>query len=631
MIDPLPVHLYAWSGGRPPSPPGPRRGTLAAVASAAVPVVVLLLLLLVSGSLRAQAVADSAWNAGDLERAAELYEARLGADSTDVRALHRLALIRAWNERFDESLRLFDRLLELDPDNLEAMRDRGRVLGWSGDLDAAVDVLDRVLSRQRDELLALQARATFRGWQGDVSGALADYERIQALSPGDRSAGLQRARLLSFADSLDRSAAVYDSLLREDPDNREARLGLARVLSWDGRLDCAEVVYRGLVDDRPTDVEVLGGLARVLSWRGELGASERVWRRALERDPDDVDALLGLARTLRWEGREAAALEPLRRAREAAPGNADVERERGWVDAGLSPRLEPTAVYEGDSDDNRIYTARLRGAVRIVPRLELGIETYGRRARNRTPEPDLERESAGGLMELALQLEPGWWIGAGGGVTLTEEGTRQTEIPSWRARVSTPRHEAVSAGLRFRREALDLTARLVDRAVVIEELSLSLLVSPPGSGWRIRGSAAPARYEADARNERLAGSLALERQLSSSWTLGVSGRAFGFDEDLNDGYFDPDFYGLAELLVRWERYTESWRFVAEAAPGGQQVGSDGEITGAFRLTGRLGHLFAPGRELSLTGAFSSTGLQSFSTGDADYRYGRVSLGLRWAF
>lgn len=626
MTDRLPVHLYGWSPCRTPS--RPRTGALAGAVAAAS---LLVLLLLVPASLRGQAAADSAWSAGDLERAAELYEARLEADSSDVRALHRLALIRAWNERFDESLRLFDRLLELDPDNLEAMRDRGRVLGWSGDLDAAVDVLDRVLARQRDETLALEARATFRGWQGDVSGALADYERIQTLSPEDRSVGLQRARLLSFADSLDRSAAVYDSLLREDPENREARLGLARVLSWDGRLDSAEVVYRGRVEDEPTDTEALGGLARVQSWQGKLGASERTWRRALNYDPEDVDALLGLARTLRWEGRHAAALEPLRRARQAAPDNADVQRERRWIDAGLSPRLEPSAVYEGDSDDNRIYTARLRGALRIVPRLELGVETYGRRARNRAPDPDLERESAGGLMELALQLEPGWWIGAGGGVTVTEEGAREEEIPSWRARVSTPRHQPVSAGLRYRREALDLTARLVDRAVVLEELSLSLTVNPPGSGWRIRGSAAPAWYEADARNERMAGSLAVERQLSSSWTLGLSGRAFGFDENLNDGYFDPDFYGLAELLVRWERYTESWRFVAEAAPGGQQVGSDGEITGAFRLTGRLGYLFAPGRELSLGGAFSSTGLQSFSTGDADYRYGRVSLGLRWAF
>lgn len=617
----LPVHLYTWTLRR--AARKARTLGLAAVAAVA--------LLLAPGVLHGQAAADSAWNAGDLERAGELYESHLRTDSTDVRALHRLALIRAWNERFDESLELFERVLELDPDNVTAMRDRGRVLGWSGDLDAAVEALDRVLARERDELLALQARASFRGLQGDVSGALTDYERIQALSPEDRSVGLERARLLSFADSLDRSAALYDSLLREDPDNRDARLGLARVLSWDGRLDSAEAVYGGMVERDPQDPEALAGLARILGWQGRLGASEQAWRRALERSPDDVDALLGLARTLRWQGREAAALEPLSRARRLGPDDPDVERERRWIDAALSPRLEPSATYEGDSDQNRIYTAGLDASFRIVPRLQLSVQTYGRSARNRSPDPDLERESAGGSMELALQLEPGWWIGAGGGFTVLEDGARDEEISSWRARVSTPRHEPVSLGLTYRREALDLTARLLERSVTVEELSLSLVVDPPGSGWRIRGSAAPAFYRAETRNERWAGSLAVERRLGASWTLGVSGRAFGFDEDLDDGYFDPDLYGLAELLVRWESYSETWRFSAEAAPGGQKVGSDGEVTGAFRLNGRLGYLFAPGRELSLTGAFSSTGLQSFSTGDADYRYGRVGLGMRWAF
>lgn len=588
-------------------------------------------LLLLARPLAGQAAADSAWNAGDLERASELYEERLATDSTDLRALHRLALVRAWDQDFEASLELFAKLLELDPDHRTALRDRARVLGWSGRNDRALDELDRVLARERDDALALEARAHFRRQSGDLSGALEDYGRLSALRAGDPDVDLQRARLLSWQSRLDESVDLYDSLTRARPEDREIRLELARVLSWAGRLDSTLVVYRGVLEEEPEEIDAIEGVARVLGWRGDLRASERSWRRALEVSDESADAHLGLARTLRWQGRPAAARSAWRRARALAPENDAVRAEERWLDAVLGPFARPRYVYEGDSDGNRIHTASLNGGFHLVPRFTLGYDVYGRRASNEsgaTP-GDVERETAGGLLEAGLQLEPGWWLRAGGGVSYTDGG-RDDEIAAWRASLASPGHMPFAFVLSYRREPLDLTRQLVENGVRREAIDLRT-VWTMGRDWRLVASGSPARYSGTETNDRWTALLSLDHDLSGSWRLGVTGRGFGFERDLNEGYFDPDLYLLAELNVRWQAHPGDWQLALEVDPGVQQIGEDGDASATVRTSGSIGYRFAPGRQLDVSGAFSSTGLQSFSTADADYRYGRVSAALRWGF
>src|SRR5258708_37768521 len=55
-------------------------------------------LLLLGAPLAAQhPAADSAWAPGRYAQARALYETALAADSTDPRALHRLAILNAWD------------------------------------------------------------------------------------------------------------------------------------------------------------------------------------------------------------------------------------------------------------------------------------------------------------------------------------------------------------------------------------------------------------------------------------------------------------------------------------------------------------------------------------------------------
>jgi tetratricopeptide (TPR) repeat protein len=592
-----------------------------------------ILLLAWAAPARAQDAADRAWAAGDIAAATPLYEARLAADSSDATALHRVALIRAWAERYDESLALFDRLVRVDPRNREARVDRARVLAWRGDPAAAVLALDPLLAEDPGFLPALQARAQFESWAGDYDEALATYGRIQEISPDDRTIGLSRARVLSWASRFDAAVAAYDSLLRENPRDTEALLGLGTVLAWASRLDSAEAVYQRALELEPTNVEARRGLARTAAWSGRLVAAERRWRGVIANDPNDATAWVGLSQTLRWQGRDAAALRAAERAVAVAPTDRDAREALRWARQTVSPRASGSYVSEWDSDGNEIGTTSVSAASRpLGPSAELRLDLYRRLATDESS--PAEWSSIGVAGTAVLQVEPGWNVSGTLG-TSSYDLDDVDPIPTYRLGVSSPRRNPVRASVGYAHYALDGTALLIQREVYLDELSVGASWTP-ARRWTVSGNAGTAQFtgrESGEENRRVNGSLAVARRVTGPLTLGVSVRSFGFERDLSDGYFDPDFYGLAELTARWLREWRHWHVNAEVAPGMQQVRSDGDPSGSFRGEGSLAYVLSPGRQIVLTGVFANAGISQLSPGgdSADYRYRAVSLSGYWTF
>jgi len=586
---------------------------------------------------RAQDAADRAWAAGDVSTAERLYAARLAADSNDVRALHRLGLVRAWHGRYDEALALLDRAIRLDPNDEERQVDRARILAEKGDPAAGARSLEPLLQRDPGYLPALQARAQFLSWAGDFDASLRTYGRILEITPGDRRVGLDRARVLTWASRFGASRAAYDSLLRRDPNDHDALLGLAQALSWAGQLDSAEVVYRRLLAINSGDVEGMNGLARTAAWRGSLLEAERRWRQALARHPDDAAALVGLSQTLRWEGRDAAALDAARRAVQAAPTDRDARTELQWALLPTRPRVGPGASYESDSDGNRISTLSAGAGFRPDPRVELRADAYWREARQLAavvPDGTLRGTSRGGALTLRTQLEPGWTLTGGAGVSQTDRAGEDARA-SWRGAISTPGRYPVTATAAYSHVPLDATAVLIQRDVDVDELNLSLQLVP-AQGWVVSAGGGGADFHGGVSgetNRRTNGNLAVTRRFARFFTLGAAGRAFGFDKDLSDGYFDPDLYWIGEALGRVGRDWRRWGVSAEVAPGVQQVGKGGDRSATLRTTGGVTLTVAPGRSIGLSAAYANAGLQRLSPTDAGggYRYTAFSLSGSWAF
>jgi tetratricopeptide (TPR) repeat protein len=549
----------------------------------------------------------------------------LEADPNDGVALHRVALMRAWVGAYDEAHRFFERLLAAEPDNFDARVDRARVWAWAGETGRALDAVDDVLDESPGYTPALEARALFEAWAGRYEESLTTYDQLLAIAPDNEAARRQQGIVLSWASRSDASRAVYDALLALDPGDTDARMGLARTLAWADDLDGAITEYDRVLAVDPEHVEALQGKGRTLGWANRLVEGEQVLRRAVALDEGNVASLVGLAQLLRWQDRNAAAKEVLLRAETLSPTDGDVREQLRQIDLITSPAASPALVWEDDSDGNRMLTTQLSAAVYPTTRLAVRADAY-RRSLETGP---LVRSAWGATATANYQFEPGWTLSAGAGGTDSDGAGTQSSVAYRLGLTSPPRHPFV-AGLAFESTALDATAVLAETGVRMTGGTVTGRWMPDPR-WRIDMAMGRARFDGTQNNDRTSGFLSVSRRLSRLFTVGGSARAFAFEEDLADGYFDPDFYGIGELTGRLLHQTAPWSFLLELAPGVEKVTSDGDPSATLRGSARVGYRIASGRELSLSAGYSSTGLQSFTSGASDYRYTAVILGMSWVF
>ena len=150
--------------------------------------------------------ADAAFKRGDYRGARAAYERVLAADSTNVRALHQLAILDSWSGKLARSLERLGRLRRLVPADQDIMVDQARVLAWAGRTQASEALYDSVLARSPGRTDALAGRARAVAWRGDLA----------------------------------RAERLWREALTLHPDDAELLIGLAQTLYWKGQPGLAE-------------------------------------------------------------------------------------------------------------------------------------------------------------------------------------------------------------------------------------------------------------------------------------------------------------------------------------------------------------------------------------------------------
>jgi tetratricopeptide (TPR) repeat protein len=484
------------------------------------------------------------------------------------------------------------------------------------------------LAADSNDQRALHRLALIFAWSGRYAPSVALFDRLVAIAPENVEARRDRARVLSWKGDLRASADAYAAILTQRPADRATALGLAQVLSWSNRLDSSSAVYRALLQRDPGDREALKGLARVRSWSGDLRGAEASWRDAVAADGADAEARAGLAQVLRWQGRLPAAAREVAALPGPAHDSADARREQREVGAAIGPRTSGSATHERDSDGNRILTLAAAAGWRPLLPVDAVVSGY-RRWTSVAGSGFADRTAAGVRLDARVTLDPGWALFGGVGRSWSDAPGAPGHT-SWSVGAATPARQPLGLSVTLSRVPLDASVLLIDRGVVVSDLSLTARFEPV-SPWSASLTASRATFEGTAPNRRLLGTATLTRRLPGRWAAGAVARAFGFQHDLGDGYFDPDFYGLAEAFLRWRPVVRGWEVSVEAAPGLQQVGSGGKIGATARAGGRMSRPFGPGREIGLGALFMTTGIQSFATGAANYRYFAVTLSGSWSF
>ena len=140
--------------------------------------------------------AEDAFGRGDLRAARAGYEAVLRQDSTNVRALYRLAVLDSWDGKLQRSLDRFVLLRRLEPIDPDIMVAQARVLAWAG-------------QNRRSELL---------------------YDSVLVRAPGRSDALAGRARAVAWAGDLERAERLWREALDAHPADAEIVIGLAQTL-----------------------------------------------------------------------------------------------------------------------------------------------------------------------------------------------------------------------------------------------------------------------------------------------------------------------------------------------------------------------------------------------------------------
>jgi thioredoxin-like negative regulator of GroEL len=465
-------------------------------------------------------------------------------------------------------------------------------------------------------------------WDTQYDESLTLFDHLLAISPENVDARIDRARVLAWAGRFGASIEAFETTLQRFPGHRQTLLGLGLALAWANRLDSAIAIYDRLLATDSTDLEAWHGLARATAWRGDLVRAEHFWHEALARDEGNADSWIGLSQTLRWQSRPDAARAALEHVPPGSRSTRSYVEEDRWIGAAIDPRLVPTVIFEFDSDDNTITTITLRGGFRLLPRMQLGLETYLRFA-----DWDvswIEPRTAWGAVVTAQRLfEPGWTVGLGIGAS-GSNGTEASVEPALRMNIASPGRYPVGGTLTLNRSALDATALLIENSVTYADANLGLRAQP-SPGWSLEAGGGFARFSGSEPNRRIAGYVAATRRIAPPLSAAARLRVFGFQKDLQDGYFDPDFYLHGELIGRWQPLRGPWHVTVEAAPGAEQVGSAGSLHAAFRVLGQIAYDLAPGRQVGFAALYSNAGLQAFATGEEGYRYFALTLSGSWVF
>ena len=582
---------------------------------------------------RLGARAEIAMQAGRFDDAVATYDRLLAIEPDNVAALEGKARSAAFSESYASAVATYDRLMQVSPSPDLYRLERARVLAWNGQYDQALRAVDAVLSEEPTNLEALEAKALYSSWAGRFDESATAYDRL-AGSSRDAAVehALPRARVLAGDEQYQRAIEAYSEILRRDPGNRDALVGLAQVLSFTNQFDSASAVYARVVERDPSDLEARTGQANLANWTGDIARAEGLWRALVEEtSPASPDHIVGLASNLRQQGKYGEARSMLRDAASRYPDHSGIRDELGLVETAAAPQVTPSFTYVSDSDENRNTSLGMNATVQLGGPFELRV-AGNRRDLQQENRPELDRQTIDGQLVLGARVGPGWLVTGGVGVWQPESDGDDRAV-TVAAGIANPIWMTFRAGLDYSRSVFDATALVVQDPVEVDEVQLNM-GRRIGSTGAWSANLAGASYHGTEDNTRWGGATQLSFQMTPWLAAGPAVRAFGFQKDLDDGYWDPDSYAAFEVPVTVGPTQGAFRPSLQGAWGydrKDQAGVEDPWNTHWRVQAGVAYTLGPRRQLDVMGVYASSGVQLSDVAASDYEYRAIRVVFAWAF
>jgi len=223
-----------------------------------------------------------AYQAGDLETAADLIGKAIAIHSTGTSYYVNLGTVLQGQGKLDEAVALYRHALTLKPNLTEIHVNLGNVLLAQGGLNESVACFERALALKPDSAEAHNNLGNALQSQGKLDEAMESFERALAIKPDYAEAHYNMGSVRRAQDRLDDSIACYRLALAIRPDYPEAHYNLGNVFREQGKLDAALAQYGIALTQRPDYAQAGFGEALAQLLQGDFAIGwqnyERRWK-----------------------------------------------------------------------------------------------------------------------------------------------------------------------------------------------------------------------------------------------------------------------------------------------------------------------------------------------------------------
>jgi tetratricopeptide (TPR) repeat protein len=325
--------------------------------------------------------------AGDLQKAADLYGTVLQAEPHNADVLHVLGLMAYQCGQYERALEFVSTAIALDGARAPYHNSLAAIHRARGELNLAVTSYVTALRLQPDCVEVHNNLGVCLMELGSLSEAVQCYQAALRLRPDYADAHNNLGNLLLSQGHLAAAAACFRQAVRCQPNLATAHNNLGNVLRQQDKFDEAIVHYQHALRGQPNAAIVHNNLGLTLEAQGKLDQAIHHYREAVRLQPDLAAAHNSLGNVLRQKGDFAQALVHYQHALRGQPDAAVV-----YNNLGIAFRAQGKL---DEAIDN------YRQAIRLEPNLALAHNNLGNALREQG-----KLDEAVASFQEALRCEP---------------------------------------------------------------------------------------------------------------------------------------------------------------------------------------------------------------------------------
>jgi predicted O-linked N-acetylglucosamine transferase (SPINDLY family) len=267
--------------------------------------------------------------AGNLERARELYCTVLQQESGHADAWHLLGMVLHQAKQHDMAIECVGRALKIQGRNPNYHANLGAVLRGAGKLPAAEQSYRQALMLRPGDADSLSNLAVVLMEQDRYAEARKSLSEAIARTPGHLLALVNLGNWYRHEGSQQEAIACYGKVLRLQPNHFEALSNLGNALADKAQFAEAETALLQALSLQPESVEVLVNLGTLYRQTRRLAKAEAILQKALAIQPDLPPAHNNLGTVYRDQGLLVEAEQCYLQALANGPGHAPALQNLG--------------------------------------------------------------------------------------------------------------------------------------------------------------------------------------------------------------------------------------------------------------------------------------------------------------